>query len=198
MTLWHDVQTEPDEAGGSREVGARLGNSRGFTLVESIVSLLVVGIVLAAVAYVLVFGSNMTNNQEATTNAQTLAATVRSNLEAALQDASNVSMDGGTIRFTTTQTTYYLGNANSSYVLSVNDAGHVQIASAGNGNDRGDLIPSSTYIDGDRVSLAQDGRQVAVTVTSSTGAELAKTATAEVLPGDGAEAGSNPSDGGEA
>lgn len=192
-----DGKCNPSRADGSRWAVARLHDTHGFTLVEGIVSLLVVGIVLSAVAYVLVFGANMTNNQEATTNAQTLAATVKSDLEAALQDASSVSMDGNDIKFTTTQTTYYLGNKGSSYVLSIDGEGHVQIESA-DGSDKGDFIPSSTYIDGDKVSWAKDGRQITVTVESSSGAELAQATTSEVLPQEGADTDAAANDGGAA
>lgn len=184
-------QVRVRRAGGDDTVAARLADTRGLTLVESVVSLLIVGIVLAAVASVLVFGTNMTRRQEAESNAQTLASTVKASLESALQGATSVTWnDDGSITFTTGTTTYYLGNEGSTYVLSVEN-GQVKVAPQGNHDGGGDLLPSSTYINGDTVSLSRDendDRQVKITVKSDSGAELATANTSDVLASNGGAA----------
>lgn len=185
-----DRQVRVRRAGGDDTVAARLADSRGLTLVESVVSLLIVGIVLAAVASVLVFGTNMTRRQEAESNAQTLASTVKASLESALEGAKSATWsddDGGSVTFTTGSSTYYLGNEGSTYVLSIAN-GQVRVAPQDNPSNGGDLLPSSTYINGDTVSLAQDGNQVKVTVRSDSGAELATANTSDVLTGNGGAA----------
>lgn len=147
----------------------------GFTLVENVVSLIVVGIVIVAIAAVLMFSSTMVAHQQAVSNAQTLASTVKTSVEGTLRSAENIEPNpqNGTITFKTKHATAYLGSKGKTFTLSIQD-GHVHIESAS--GDGGELLPADTYIDDETVewSVAGDG-QISLTVYSSTHENLANT-----------------------
>jgi prepilin-type N-terminal cleavage/methylation domain-containing protein len=184
----HLIGPGPSRRGTTESTLTAAAGQGGFTLVENIVSLIIVGIVLAAIAAVLVFGNNMMAHQKAVTNAQTLASTIKTSVEGTLRNAKGMpDFSDGAITFTNDKKTNYL--AKGDYTLSIrkDDAtaqgGYVNIAKGSGANaadTAGDLVPKSTYIDGDTVKWEVNSDNpnhptLTLTVYSQTNENLATT-----------------------
>ncbi|MDY5661001.1 MAG: prepilin-type N-terminal cleavage/methylation domain-containing protein [Coriobacteriales bacterium] len=167
-------------------------SSGGFTLVESVVVMVVLAIVLACIATSLSFGTRIMASQRAIANADTLASTVNTSVSDVLRTSSTVpaiGADGGSVTFT--QDFVSPSRAKGSYTISPAEDGTLQIADAS--GDSGAFLPSGVYVDGDRVSVtfatgdAAAGKattQVTTTVTSTQGDVLStQTISVETLGG---------------
>ena len=163
----------------------------GFTLVESVVVMVVLAIVLACIATSLSFGTRIMASQRAIANADTLASTVNTSVSDVLRTSSTapaIGADGSSVTFT--QDFVSPSRAKGSYTISPAADGTLQIADAS--GDSGAFLPSGVYVDGDCVSVtfaagdaaANVTTQVTTTVTSAQGAVLStQTVSVETLGG---------------
>ena len=79
-------------------------SSGGFTLVESVVVMVVLAIVLACIATSLSFGTRIMASQRAIANADTLASTVNTSVSDVLRTSSTapvIGVDGSSVTFRT-------------------------------------------------------------------------------------------------
>lgn len=164
----------------------------GFTLVESVVVMVVLAIVLACIATSLSFGTRIMANQRAIANADTLASTVNTSISDVLRTSSTapvIGTDGSSVTFT--QDFVSPSRAKGTYTISPAEDGTLQIADAS--GDSGAFLPSGVYVDGDHVNVAFEpgdadagstATQVTTTVTSAYGDVLStQTANVETLGG---------------